>query len=131
MQHCKRLNTQGAILLEALLSIVILAVALTAVMQAVMSGLRASVAGADYLSAVNILDHVMAEQFISASAVNEPVRLTAPYERYAFVTHISKADEPVYKDLTLRHVQCAVEWPVGQGTRTLTAAFLTPGALQP
>ena len=130
MRYYKSLNQRGAILLEALLAVVILSVALTAVIQAMMSGLRSSVLAADYLRSMNILDQLMIENFVAASddlKSIEPTQFAAPYERYRYFVNVSDVDDT---DLKLRSVECAVEWPAGKGKRILTAAFLMPEAVQ-
>jgi Tfp pilus assembly protein PilV len=130
MRYYKNLNQKGSILLEALLAVVILATALTAVIQAMMSGLRSTVAAADYLRAANILDQLMIEKFVADSGNSKPVeptQLAAPYERYQYSVNVSDVDDA---DLKLRSVECSVEWPAGKGKRMLTAALLAPGAVK-
>lgn len=131
MRYCKNLNQKGAILLEALLAVVILATALTAVIQAMMSGLRSTVAAADYLRAANLLDQLMVENFLTDSSnlkPVEPAQLAAMYERYRYSVNVSDVDDT---DLKLRSVECSLEWPAGKGKRMLTAVLLAPGALKP
>lgn len=130
MRYCRNRNQKGAILLEALLAVVILATALTAILQAMMSGLRSTIAAVDYMRAANILDQLMVEKFVAGSGnlkSVDPVQLESPYDRYRYFVNVSDVEDT---DLKLRSVECSVEWPAGKGNRTLTAALLVPGAVK-
>lgn len=134
MKHFRQKNKQGAILLEALLAVMILAVALTAIVQAMMSGLRAAVTSVEYLRAASLLESVMVEKFLAkAEGVKSQSRTAfeAPYDRYQYAVEMSDENDPLYKDLKLRRLECSVAWPAGKGTRTLAAALWMPGTASP
>lgn len=127
-------NQQGAILLEALLAVTILAVALTAIMQSMLSGLRAAVVSAEYLRAASLLDSVMTEQFLTrpdALTSRDEVEAKEPYERYKYSVRVSDENDPLFQDLNLKRLETSVVWPAGKGKRTLSAALLLPGSAQP
>ena len=127
-------NKRGAILLEALLAVTILAVALTAIMQCMLSGLRAAVVSAEYLRAASLLDSVMTEQFLTkpdSLASRDDVEAKEPYERYKYSVRVSDENDPLFQDLKLKRLETSVVWPAGKGKRTLSAALLLPGTVQP
>ena len=127
-------NQQGAILLEAWLAVTILAVALTAIMQSVRSGLRAAVVSAEYLRAASLLDSVMTEQFLTrpdALTSRDEVEAKEPYERYKYSVRVSDENDPLFQDLNLKRLETSVVWPAGKGKRTLSAALILPGSAQP
>ncbi len=127
-------NQQGAILLEALLAVTILAVALTAIMQSMLSGLRAAVVSAEYLRAASLLDSVMTEQFLTrpdALTSRDEVEAKEPYERYKYSVRVSDENDPLFQDLNLKRLETSVVWPAGKGKRTLSAALILPGSAQP
>ena len=127
-------NQQGAILLEALLAVTILAVALTAIMQSMLSGLRAAVVSAEYLRAASLLDSVMTEQFLTrpdALTSRDEVEAKEPYERYKYSVRVSDENDPLFQDLNLKRLVTSVVWPAGKGKRTLSAALILPGSAQP
>lgn len=127
-------NQQGAILLEALLAVTILAVALTAIMQSMLSGLRAAVVSAEYMRAASLLDSVMTEQFLTrpdALTSRDEVEAKEPYERYKYSVRVSDENDPLFQDLNLKRLETSVVWPAGKGKRTLSAALILPGSAQP
>ena len=127
-------NQQGAILLEALLAVTILAVALTAIMQSMLSGLRAAVVSAEYMRAASLLDSVMTEQFLTrpdALTSRDEVEAKEPYERYKYSVRVSDENDPLFQDLNLKRLVTSVVWPAGKGKRTLSAALILPGSAQP
>lgn len=127
-------NQQGAILLEALLAVTILAVALTAIMQSMLSGLRAAVVSAEYLRAASLLDSVMTEKFLTrpdALTSRDEVEAKEPYERYKYSVRVSDENDPLFQDLNLKRLETSVVWPAGKGKRTLSAALILPGSAQP
>ncbi len=127
-------NQQGAILLEALLAVTILAVALTAIMQSMLSGLRAAVVSAEYMRAASLLDSVMTEQFLTrpdALTSRDEVEAKEPYERYKYSVRVSDENDPFFQDLKLKRLETSVVWPAGKGKRTLSAALILPGSAQP
>ncbi len=127
-------NQQGAILLEALLAVTILAVALTAIMQSMLSGLRAAVVSAEYMRAASLLDSVMTEQFLTrpdALTSRDEVEAKEPYERYKYSVRVSDENDPFFQDLNLKRLETSVVWPAGKGKRTLSAALILPGSAQP
>jgi Tfp pilus assembly protein PilV len=127
-------NEQGAILLEALLAVAILAVALTAITQSMLSGLRAAVLSAEYLRAASLLDSVMTEQFLrkpDERSAQAEVKAEVPYERYRYSVRVSDEGDSQYLGLKLKRVECSVIWPAGRGERTMSAALLLSGSLEP
>lgn len=127
-------DKNGAILLEALLAVTILAVALTAIMQSMLSGLRAAVVSSEYLRAASLLDSVMTEQFLTkpdALASRDEVEAKEPYERYRYSVRVFDEPDPLFPDLKLKRLETSVVWPAGKGKRTLSAALLLPGIAQP
>lgn len=117
------------------MAIVILAVALTALVQTMTSSLRSSVVANDYLTAAGLVDRMMVEKFVTAgrndvkSVASTP--LNEPYERFQSAMDVSGANEPVFAHLNLKNIAYTVTWPSGKSKREFTAALLTPEVAQP
>lgn len=129
-----RFKQQGVVLVEALLAIVILSIALTSIIQAMMSSLQASAASVDYIRGVGILNRVMVKRLISTpeSFASVPcLRFPEPFEFYSYKVQVSDNIDPVYADLNFRGFDISVSWPAGefakQSERVLSVEFLVPG----
>jgi Tfp pilus assembly protein PilV len=134
MRFYKLANQEGVILLEVLLAVAILAFGLTAVIQAMMSGLRACTLASDYLRATSALDQKMIEKYIQKSTdkpSSEDGSLSAPFEHMTYAVDIVPAREPGFDDMSFYQIKSTVYWQAGKGQRALSAGLLIPGEVKP
>lgn len=90
-------NRRGSVLLEALLSVIILSVSLTVIIQAMTSSLRAATFSAQYTQAIILLDNQMSEMMKDGMATahfHESGRFEAPFDNFEY-SYTTKD----YKDL--------------------------------
>ena len=110
-----RLNKKGSLIVEALLTISILAVGLTFVIRSYVSSLRAAAYTADYTMAVFLLENKMHDirltGDINSGAVQEE-NFPAPFEKYSYRLQANDAagsGEPN----SLKEIVLAVMWASG------------------
>lgn len=128
MKNIKRLNRQyssdrlliysskkGSILVEALLSVVILSISITLIIQAMTASLRATTYGADYSQALFLMENKMSEMMRSgtiASYSGQKEFLDKPFDRYMYeVRHLPLYDE---EESEIHHVDAEISWESGK-----------------
>ncbi len=116
----KRSNSQGSILIEALLSVMILSVSITLMIQAMTSSLRASVYSADYTKAALLLDNKLQEIFETQtipSGKNETGLLSAKDDQFKYLlTPASLSDENLQG---INEMDLEVNWKSGEKTNRI------------
>lgn len=123
-------RSAGAVILEALLAVVILAVGLTVLVQTMTAGLRAEAAAGTYIQAAALLSRPLTEQFVLPEAAAEG-RGDSPFEHFRFRT-APLAPESTEDGLTLYPVETAVIWPAGRGERRVAVTtYRWQGGPQP
>lgn len=104
-------HNKGSLLLEALLSIVILSVSVTVVIQSMASSLRAAVYSVDYTKALFLLEDtmfgLMQEGFITPG-ISEERTYPAPNEKFRYVLKTEPNDEPGQENIN--KVELSVLW---------------------
>lgn len=127
-------NANGAVLLEALLTVVIFSVAMTIVSQSLVSGLRASKLSSEYLQAAVKLHQALAVQAgpVSVGVCHETNTNTDTDENepYQLACGSKNISDDVYEGLKMFENETSVLWNSGKNTRKLTAYILAPGTLQ-
>ena len=106
-------NNKGSFLLEALLSVVILSVSITMIIQSMTASFRAMVYSGQYTAALILLENKMSDVirkgFISAG-LDEEDDFPEPYQRYRYFLRTNPSDE----DQKINEVSLAVEWAAGK-----------------
>ena len=85
-------NRKGSILLEALLSVVILSVSITLIIQSMTSSYRATVYNADYTTAFLLIENklfeVIQKGYLEAG-LREEKNFLSPYEKYKYLLSVN------------------------------------------
>lgn len=121
MRSFKR-NQSGAILLEALVATVILAVGLTAVLQAVMQHLRASVVAQEYYLAAQVLEDSMTGVLLAPSAGGKPAGLSCPaFKEKKYKCEVTNEGTRPSPDASVvfDHARLKLSWPSVKGERRI------------
>lgn len=116
-------NKKGSLLVEALLTIVIMAVGLTFIMQSFLSGFRASAQVEDYSLASVLLEDKMNDLLqvgFIASGVEEEGNFPPPYEDFKYRLTSDNIPEGG-REGAINRVALEVSWPSGKKGRSLTA----------
>jgi len=119
------LKSQGALLIEVLLAIMILSVVLTVVMNSFVSSLRATVTTADYSTALSLLDDkmfdVQLQKALETQASSES--FPEPYDRfsYDFESKDFGVDSPTK---TIQEIDLSVSWTQGKRNNRVNLATL-------
>ena len=104
-------SRRGSLLLEALLSITILSVSLTLVIQSMTASLRAAVYSTGYTTAIFLLEGKMVEMiqegFVEAGQYADEA-FSPPFEEYHYLMQTEAAKETGFEDLN--HIHMAVSW---------------------
>ena len=110
--NSKQFSTRASILLEALLSILVMAVGLTAIMQSLTTGYRAALINKDYLQAIFLAEDQMAMIVFEGMAdAASSEKFPAPNERFEYdvavgPSKVSDMDE-------LQEVNFKISWLTG------------------
>ena len=102
-------SRQGSILLEALLSVIILSVGITVIVQSMTGSLRASVFSSDYSQAMLLLDNKMVEYLEQSSIeanLSEENSFSEPFDRFKYLLKT----EPLSDQPNLNKVHLEVNW---------------------
>lgn len=125
----KQTKNKGSLLIEVLLSVVILATALTLMIQSMTAGVRVLQTGSGYTTALVLLDNLMAEilrRDTIAAGIKESGDLTdsAPVYRYSLQT---KPSDMVAED-KISQAQVSISWHSGkrENTVNLTTFLFAP-----
>ena len=116
-------RNRGSVLIEALLTVSILAIGLTVVIQSFLSSLRANVSVRDYSIAMILLESKMSELllngFIDDNVIKEE-SFMAPYQkfRYQLQTHTANLTTT---NADLNEVQLKVSWLSGHKRNSIPA----------
>ena len=100
---------KGSVLLEALLSVVILSVGITVIVQSMTASLRASMVSSDYSKAMYLLDNKMTEyvQALSTGHIfSEENKFSEPFDKFSYSL---KAD-PLDDKPNLNKIHLEVDW---------------------
>lgn len=129
MLYCKLKSRHGAILLEVLLAIVILALGLTGILQAMMTQTRAASVALDYFQAANALDGALAQKFLESEpqVFVEEKTSCASFDKQAQCI-VQETGEMLssFPEMTIKRIEGEIAWPSGKNSRSLTAAFYLP-----
>ena len=114
-------NRKGALLIEALLIISILAVSLTVIIQSFLSSYRASVYTKEYSLAALLLENKMSEllqkRFIK-STLNEENYFASPYEKFRY--HLeTKALGQGAPGISLNEAKLSILWQEGRRSNAI------------
>ena len=108
----------GSILIEVLLTIVILSISLTVIIQSLLSSLRAIAYSSQYTQALMVVDSKMfevMEDFYTPDNFFAEGNLPVPYEDYKYV--LTAEDRGA--EMTLSEVKLEASWPSGSNRKTL------------
>lgn len=107
----KKWNKRGSFLIEALLSVAILSVSLTLIIQSMTDSLRAMHQSTDYTAAVFLLDNQMVgliqKGFVGAD-IEETGNFESPFEEYEYDLRTKSLADETLKDLNEVHLR--IRW---------------------
>lgn len=115
-------NQRGAFLLEALISVVILAVGLVAVIKSFTMGVNAHQRSQEYLTASVLLENKLTELLLGRYVGDETAgegSFAAPFDRYRYVVTIV----PSPRSSALRQVNVAVIWIGKKGEKVVQGSL--------
>ena len=120
-----RLSARGALLLEALLVIVILAVCLTMIIESMVSGLRSAVLSRRYTQAALAADNALTRLSLGGdldAGLIESGPCAAPFEDFGCeILSSPRAEEEA---LLLEDLALKVAWPAGRTDRVITVSTI-------
>lgn len=111
-------SCRGALLVEVLIAVVILAVALTLVIRSYLTSYRAIVDTAEYTTAMLLAEKKMQEVtrgFFIEDIPEEEGAFPAPYEEMRYHVLTAAVDGEPH----LQRLNCEVQWPSGQRTNRI------------
>ena len=124
-------NNRGSFLLEALLSIVILSVSLTLMIESMTAGLRAIHYTSEYTIAQILLDNKLQELLQKGSVdpqQNKTQSFAPPFDRYEYSLQTPATDDSGGSGLV--KVQAGISWVSGKRKNNLSAqTYLFPPSL--
>lgn len=126
---------QGALLIEVLMAVAILATALLMILKAMAGALRASTYTSDYAVAAFLLEEKIAEGMMSpeaAAAVDEDGSFEEPFDKYTYRIQVHKLPEEIENLAPLTQMDLQIQWPSRSASKGLAVStFLPiPGATQ-
>lgn len=133
MRDRKGRSLKGAVLMEVLLAVAILAVGLTAVLQSMMSHARAVSVASDYMQAVQALDQRMTPRIMgqtSADAIEEQGNCLPDSEKYRCSMTIAQTVPSPHPQVMFQRIQTEVLWSAGRTDRIFKAAFYFPKVIE-
>lgn len=107
----RRLGRRGSFLIEALLSVMILSISLTLIVQSIASSLRAGVYSADYMLALNIAENKMFDLLREQSAdsgLHEEEAVQVGGREFSTVRESNSLSGEGFEGLN--EIKVAVEW---------------------
>ena len=110
-----RTNENGSLLVEALLSVVILSVSITLIIQSMASSLRATVYNGEYTNALFLMENklfdIVRKEKLDARMIGER-QFDAPFEKYQY----SLTTEPVTEteDSHISNINVGISWQTGR-----------------
>ncbi len=119
-QYLRRQKKLGSILLEVLLSVAILSISITLIIQSMMTSLRATVASNEYTTALSLLENKMSDLIAKgtiAAGLSQEGNLPAPYQQYQYSLKTQKLDDRNQKNINKVHLQ--ISWLSGQNKRKI------------
>jgi len=121
-------NHKGSILLETLLSIMILSVSVTLIIQSLMSSLRASAYSAHYTVAAALLESRMTELLISdppEDVFAKEEEISFPHDQFRYELTVNDLDADEFE--SIKDVRISVLWKSGKKNNRLTLNSYIPG----
>lgn len=133
MRLLKRFPQNGFVLMEVLLAVVILAIGLTAVLQAITAQARAASVAGQYVRAVLSLDGMMAPFFMGPASL--PLSETEgacplDIETYQCSLRIEETLPSPHPQVVFQFFEGQVTWSSGKDQRTLNVSFFNPKVLE-
>ena len=116
-------SEQGSMLMEALVAVVILAVGLTAVVQALVSAYLASRTSGRYSEAALALENAVVEKIYQggiAAGVDEEGRMEKPFDRYRYKLASQPLNFNGASNDQINDVAVSVAWDEGAKIKTLS-----------
>ena len=113
-------KSKGSILLEALLSVVILSVSITLVIQSLTSSLRATKYGSQYTQASFMLDNHMIELLNQGVQKQE----ATSQEGFSFITEHSNPEN--IENPFIEYIQADIQWSLGSKEKRLIVVTYFP-----
>lgn len=114
MAYLRRLSSsEGSILVEALLSVVILSISLSIILQSMIMSLRANAYSSEYTLGLILAENKMAELFSDSLEIGrQEGSFEQPFNRYGFVRETKETSESNLE--SLRELELAVNWKSGR-----------------
>jgi len=122
---------RGSFLIEVLLTIVILSVGLTLIVQSMISGARAMARNSQYTAALLLAENKIFEFLNDApgETARQEGQFPEPFSQYAYLLDIPEAGQRE-KGLKIREVDLKVGWGVRGGQKSISLAtyFISPSS---
>ena len=116
----------GSVLLEALLSVVILSVSITIIIQSMMSSLRAAKYSEEYIQAIILLENKMTE-IISRRILKEEVREEGAFSEFGGKYEYLLTATPLYGgDEGLSSIAIDISWAKAKRKKKISAHTFLP-----
>ncbi len=121
-------HNQGALLLEVLMVMVILAVGLTCIIQSLSSSMKALNYASNYSQAAFLIDNKLSEILINQSIeenFQDSGNFNPPFEAYHFqisTEPMKWTDDPSPSE-TVSQIRLSVDWPVGTKNQEISTAL--------
>ncbi len=124
-----RRSEKGFFLVEVLLSVVILSVSLTLIIQSMTSALRSSAFAGDHTTALMILENKMFDLFEKGfveTGLKKEEQIPRPYDRYWYFLDVKPAGEK--NERRLHEVDAVLTWKSGKRQNRVAFQTYLPGA---
>ena len=124
-----RRSERGFFLVEVLLSVVILSVSLTLIIQSMTSALRSSVFAEDHATALILLENKMfdlLEKGFVETDLKKQEQIPRPYDRYWYFLDVKPAGGT--NERRLNEVDAGLTWKSGKRQNSVAFQMYLPGA---